>query len=86
MKTDRATTATSLHAALTAIAALKQALYPFLPFSSQKLHTLLGREGDPEDEGWQLCPPLPGQALPEPSPLFTKLDDSIIELETAKLG
>lgn len=86
LKTDRPATGTSLHAALTAIAALKQALYPFLPFSSQKLHTLLGREGSPEDEGWELHAPLPGQDLPEPSPLFIKLDDSIIDEETAKLG
>ena len=79
-------TATTLHAALTAISALKQVMYPFLPFSSQKLHGYLGREGTPESEGWRLRPPLVGQKLQEPAPLFIKLDDSIVEQETAKLG
>ena len=86
IKEDREVTATTLHAALTAISALKQVMYPFLPFSSQKLHGYLGREGTPESEGWRLRPPLVGQKLQEPAPLFIKLDDSIVEQETAKLG
>ncbi len=86
LKEDRTVTATTLHTAMTAIAALKQLLYPFLPFSSQKLHALLGREGTPENEGWRVVAPVPGRAFPEPSPLFVKLDDKIVEEETAKLG
>ncbi|MSQ10206.1 MAG: methionine--tRNA ligase [Dehalococcoidia bacterium] len=86
LKLDREATATTLHTALTAIAALKQAFSPFLPFSSQKLHELLGRTGTCHDEGWGVVPPVAGQALPEPFPLFVKLDDKIIEEETARLG
>lgn len=86
LKVDRERTATSLHTALTVIAALKQAFYPFLPFSAAKLHGLLGREGAPEADGWQVVTPVPGTPLAEPSPLFTKLDDALIEQETAKLG
>ena len=44
------------------------------------------REGTPQEEGWRLVVPAPGQPLAEPAPLFTKLDDSVIETETAKLG
>jgi methionyl-tRNA synthetase len=61
-------------------------LYPFLPFSSQKLHEYLGFEGKIEDAGWKLVPPEAGQKLLEPKALFTKLDEEIIEKETAKLG
>ena len=30
--------------------------------------------------------PLPGQPLVKPQPLFAKLDDSVVERETARLG
>lgn len=86
LKEDRERTATSLHTALAVIAALKQAFYPFLPFSSAKLHTLLGRQGAPEADGWTVVRPEPGTPLPEPSPLFVKLDDAIVDQEMAKLG
>ncbi|MBI2886401.1 MAG: methionine--tRNA ligase [Chloroflexi bacterium] len=86
LREDRLTTATSLHTALTAIACLKQVLYPFLPFSSQTLHTLLGREGTPEAEGWRIIAPVPGQKLAKPQPLFLKLDDKVVEEETARLS
>ncbi|HLE81636.1 MAG TPA: class I tRNA ligase family protein, partial [Dehalococcoidia bacterium] len=86
LKEDRVATATSLYSALTAIAALKQVMYPFLPFSSQKLHQLLGREGTPEEEGWSLRAPTPGQALAQPEPLFVKLDPEILDQEAARLG
>ena len=86
LREDRAATSTSLHTALTAIACLKQLFYPFLPFSSQRLHTLLGREGTPEQEGWRIVPPAPGQLLPSPEPLFVKLDEQLVDEETAKLG
>jgi methionyl-tRNA synthetase len=61
-------------------------LYPFLPFSSQRLHEYLGFEGRIEDYGWKLHPPLAGQKLPEPRPLFTKLEEKLIDEETARLG
>ncbi|GAI25922.1 unnamed protein product [marine sediment metagenome] len=61
-------------------------LYPFLPFSSQKVHEFLGFEGNIEDYGWQLHSPLPGQRLREPQPLFSKLDEKVAEEETKRLG
>ena len=51
-KTDLERTGTSLYVALCAINALKVALYPFLPFSSQRIHEYLGYDGAVEDAGW----------------------------------
>jgi len=85
-KTDKQEAANSLFTALRTISALKTMLYPFLPFSSQKLHTYLGFEGKIEDAGWQIQTPKPGQKLLQPQPLFTKLEDEVVERETQKLG
>jgi methionyl-tRNA synthetase len=73
---------------MTVINCLKTIFDPFLPFSSEKLQTMLGLEGTVQDEGWVWSQNAikPGAALPVPQPLFTKLDDSIIEEETARLG
>jgi len=83
---DREASATALYVALCVLSCLKTALYPFLPFSSQKLHQLLGFDGEVKDDGWQLHFPSAGQELPPPTPLFAKLDDKLIEEETARLG
>jgi methionyl-tRNA synthetase len=73
-KTDRERTATSLYVALCAINALKVALYPFLPFSSQKVHEYLGLSGAIEDAGWAMRRPEPGTKLQQPEPLFKKIE------------
>jgi methionyl-tRNA synthetase len=86
IKEDRGAAATSLYVALGVISALKTALYPFLPFSSQKLHEYLGFGGKVEDYGWKPSPPPPSQKLVEPNPLFTKLDEKLVDEETARLG
>jgi len=86
IKEDRQAAANSLYVALAVISHLKTILYPFLPFSSQKLHQLLGFKGNVEDHGWQPQPPPPGQKLLPPEPLFSKLDDSLVEEETKRLG
>jgi len=83
---DREASATALYVALCVLSCLRTALYPFLPFSSQKLHEYLGFEGNVEDDGWQPRLPSPGQKMLEPKPLFAKLDDKLIEEETARLG
>ncbi len=86
IKEDREGCATSLYVALSAISCLKTLLYPFLPFSSQKLHRLLGFEGRVEDTSWAIAFLPPGQKLAPPEPLFVKLDEKIAEEESAKLG
>jgi methionyl-tRNA synthetase len=75
-----------LYTAIGVISALKTMLYPFLPFSSQKLHEYLGFEGKVENAKWEVIIPEPGQQLVEPKVLFTKLDDSVVEIESQKLG
>jgi methionyl-tRNA synthetase len=61
-------------------------LYPFLAFSSQKLHEYLGFTGNVEAHGWKWQDLPAGQKLLPPQPLFSKLDDSLVEEETKKLG
>jgi methionyl-tRNA synthetase len=80
-KTDPVRTGTSLYVALCAINALKVALYPFLPFSSQKVHEYLGLGGAIEDAGWEVRRPEPGTKLQQPEPLFKKIDAAEIEGE-----
>jgi methionyl-tRNA synthetase len=84
IKEEREAAATSLYVALGVISALKTALYPFLPFSSQKLHQMLGFDG--VEDGWKLRLPQGGQRLGKIEPLFTKLDEKLVEEETARLG
>ncbi|MDP6454301.1 MAG: methionine--tRNA ligase [SAR202 cluster bacterium] len=88
VKEDIDDAATTLWVGMTVINCLKTIFDPFLPFSSEKLHALLGLEGTVQDEGWGWSQDAmkPGAPLPKPRPLFTKLDDSIIEEETARLG
>jgi methionyl-tRNA synthetase len=86
IKQDRQKAATSLYVALSVIDILKTVMYPFLPFSSQKLHQFLGYCGKVEDQGWKITNLEPGQKLKAPEPLFTKLDESVVEEETSRLG
>ncbi len=86
IKENRQDAAKSLYVALQVIANLKTMLYPFLPFSSRKLHEYLGFTGSIEDSGWKWQELPPGQKLLPPQPLFSKLDDSLVEEETKKLG
>ena len=86
IKDDPQAAANSLYVALEIISCLKTMLYPFLPFSSQKLHEYLGFKGNVEDDGWQLHLPSPGQKLLPPEPLFSKLDEELVEEEASRLG
>ena len=85
-KEDRQAASKSLYTAINIISGLKTAMYPFIPFSSQKVHEYLGFNGKVEDFGWKTQPVPPGQKLREPKPLFTKLDERIIEEETKHIG
>lgn len=85
IKDDRNAAANALATAIGVICCLKTVLYPFLPFSSEKLHHLLGFKGRIEDGGWAFILPKAGQNLLSPEHLFGKLDDKIIEKENALL-
>ena len=86
IKKDRQAAANSLYVALTVISNLRTMLYPFLPFSSQKVHEYLGFEGNIGSCGWKWQDLPPGQKLLPPEPLFSKLDEAVVEEETSRLG
>ena len=77
--TDPAAAGRSLYVALAAIETLKLALYPYVPFSSQRLHAMLGHDDAIEAAGWSVTPPKPGASLRPPEPLFKKLEFAEIE-------
>jgi methionyl-tRNA synthetase len=75
--------ARSLYTVLGAIEALKLALYPYLPFSSQELHAMLGHSGPigPADTaraawqgGWTATRPVAAAPLGQLKPLYKKLE------------
>jgi methionyl-tRNA synthetase len=86
VNTDRAAAARSLYTVIAAIGALRTALYPYLPFTSERLHAMLGESGSIEEHGWRFALPEAGRALGTPTPLFKKLDASIVDEEEARLG
>jgi len=89
LKSDPREAGTTLWVTLSVINCLKTLMYPFLPFSSEELHRMLGFAGGVAQGGWEWegtresLPP--GQALNEPKPLFVKLDDSVLEQESERL-
>ncbi len=86
VETDREGTGTTLYVAMSVISCLKTILYPYLPFSSARLHGFLGLEGTAETAPFEWQRPAPGRALPPPSPLFSKLEGKDAEAEVARLG
>ncbi|HIN23063.1 MAG TPA: methionine--tRNA ligase [Dehalococcoidia bacterium] len=90
IKEDRDQAGATLTVAMQAINCLKTILYPFMPFSSQKVHEFLGFDGPIEEGSWdfETCVAgiKAGASLREPSPLYTKLDPEIIEDEVQRLG
>jgi methionyl-tRNA synthetase len=82
---DRPAAARSLYTVIGAINGLKIALSPYVPFSSERLHGYLGYDTPLAQDGWKLNRPTPGQALREPSPLFTKLEPKVADEEEERL-
>jgi methionyl-tRNA synthetase len=74
LKNDPGAAATSLFVMAQVLSALKILFAPYLPFSSQRLHELLGFNGDVMAVGWRAQPVPAGQPLPVPAPLFAKFD------------
>ena len=88
VREDRAKAGAALWTGLAVIDCLKTLLYPFIPFSSERLHTMLGFEGSVKQAGWAWDPAatVPGRRIGRPEPLFTKLDEAMAESETQRLG
>ena len=61
-----------------------------MPFSSQQLHGFLGFDGNVEDDVWDFDSLIgaiqPGGSLRSPAPLYTKLDASVADEESQRLG
>jgi len=74
IKVDREAAGTTIYVMLQVISGLHALFSPFLPFSSQQLHALLGFEGEVSKENWQIRPIAAGTTLPKPTPLFPKLE------------
>jgi methionyl-tRNA synthetase len=73
-ESDPLAAARALYTAIGAIEALKLAFYPFLPFTSQRLHAMLGHDDDIGAKGWTQTLPIAGTRLQRPEPLFKKLE------------
>jgi methionyl-tRNA synthetase len=74
IKTDRAAAGTSIYVMLQVLSGLHILLSPYVPFSSEKLHTYLGFEGQASTSQWRLEKVPAGIKLPTPAPLFPKLE------------
>jgi len=86
IKQNKDEAGTSLYVAISVLSCLRTVFYPFLPFSSQKLHEYLDFAGDLLDCGWNFALPPAGQKLLPPQPLFVKLDEKQLEEENKRLG
>jgi methionyl-tRNA synthetase len=75
IKVDREAAGTSIYVMLQVLSGLRVLFAPYLPFSSQKLHTLLGFEGEIGPIGWHATEVPAGTTLPVPAPLFPKLEE-----------
>jgi methionyl-tRNA synthetase len=85
IKTDKERAATSLWVAIQLINALKTAFYPFIPFSSQKLHDTFGCTMGIEEEGWKRSEIPAGTPYAYPEPLFKKLDEKVADEELDRM-
>ena len=75
IKIDREAAGTSIYVMLQVISGLRVLFSPYLPFSSQKLHHLLGFEGEVSTGHWRSSEVPAGTRLPVPTPLFPKLEE-----------
>ncbi len=86
VKTDVQGARNALYTGMVVISALKTVLYPYLPFSLEKVHQYLGFEGTASGAGWALRRPRAGTPLAKPEPLFAKLDEEAISEKMASAG
>ena len=116
-ESQRERLATVLHVALQCVSDCNTLLAPFLPHAANKVHAVLGGEGDlfpmpvieqveelEPDNGaglttypvitgdysatpaWESRPIVVGTPIAKPTPVFTKLDPSVVEEELARVA
>ena len=112
---ERERLATVLHTLTQCVSDLNTLLAPFLPHAANRVHAVLGGEGefmpmprlqtvrglDPEDADreypvitgeysgtprWESRPVVVGTPISRPAPVFTKLDESVVDDELARAG
>lgn len=85
IKTDPERTATIMYVATQICASLSQMMEPFMPFSAEKLRQNLGLDS----LSWSACASkeflAPGASISAGGHLFTKVEDTVIEAQIAKL-
>lgn len=81
IKTNRQAAATTVYTMIQVLNGLKLLFAPYLPFSSQRLHELLGNNGDVTACRWEPETVPAGRALPHPAPLFAKFDPPVADLQ-----
>ncbi len=84
-KTDMDRVATILHLSLQISANLAIAFEPFLPFTSEKLRTMLGMTDFKWENLGRIDLLQEGQQTPTPELLFEKIEDAAIEAQVQKL-
>lgn len=77
LKEDTGRGGTILWVAIQAIAAIRVALYPYLPHSATTIGEILGT--GPDIDSWSAPEVLAGTELGEIAPVFIKLDDDVLE-------
>lgn len=85
VKTDKAKCATTLNICLQAIYTLAEMFSPVIPFTSDKIFAMLGKE----KTGWFESGKTnleAGHQLNKPQILFTKIEDKVIDEQINKLG
>ncbi len=75
IKVDREAAGTTIYIMLQVLSGLRTLFWPYLPFSSEKLHHLLGFESDISAVRWRPAEVPAGLKLPVPAPLFAKLEE-----------
>ena len=88
IKTDPQRCATTLNTVLQLQGALAALMEPFLPFSAEKLWSMLNAPGNLHDQTWNDIPNLrlaPNRPLGKREILFKKIEDDVIENQVAKL-
>lgn len=77
IKQNREAAGTTIYVMLQVLSGLHILLWPYLPFSSEKLHHSLGFIGDVRTVHWHPTEVPAGLKLPAPSPLFPKLEEIV---------
>ncbi len=84
IKTDKERCAGVMHAAARILAQLSWAMAPMMPDAARAIRTQLGV--DDTSDVWVLDPPIAGNTIAPPAPLFAKMDPEIVSELVVRFG